>query len=231
MRSSVLRLVLCVYSLILVVHAIQTKIDMKSHECFSEEIASGGRVEFSFEVTHGGVKDIDVNLGVTYYEKTNEGTLSADFRPVSRGLHAWSLASRGTYSYTAPVVVKEDTTMPTRLNVCFDNQFSAWTPKWITFSLAKHEDHIVAHEANEVSIAESKLEHRLHDSANKMFGALSGISKLKTMEEEHRNMAESTNAWILYGSIVNGILVVAMAVFQFWFLKQFLSTRASRMSV
>lgn len=211
------------------VDAVGTRIPAGQTECYSESIEASSHITATFIVVDGGEKDIDAYVTVTTIEsKDPRGTnsqsfLSSDVHQIrSKEMERWTRASEGSYSYVAPSATESGHGLPSKLTICFSNTMSRWTPKWIDFSLIV--DKSLDPTKAEIS-AESELEHRLHEEGQRMFRIRNLMHKVVLQEETHRNKVESTNAWVMYGTIVNGGLLIVMSVFQFWYLKRFLSTR------
>ena len=203
-----------------------------SNECFTETILPGGQLGVAFEVTSGGAKDIDAHLSVTFLETvgTSPAVLSSDHRLVTNTLHEWSKVSSGTYEYHASRVTPSGTAhdthvLPHKVTLCFNNAVSRWTPKWVIFAFSKQEsllEDIVLTKAT----AEHEMELALHENGQVLFHVQTAMTKVKRMEEAHRETVEATNTWIMAGAFVNGSLLLGMAVFQYWYLTRFLSVRS-----
>ncbi|CUG89874.1 Hypothetical protein, putative [Bodo saltans] len=228
--------VLLVIALILcsAVHAdaVKTKIEAKKIECYSIDVEAGASVAFDFKVLHGGKKDLDVTLSATSVEemegaedKSKHQISSLSHTTFTRIIEEWKLASEGVATFTAPAASANGHGLPTKVNACFNNKMSAWTPKWFSFELYTDPAEPAAQEKDTLATAETQLEHALHKEGNNLFSVRTMMTRLKNSEEEHRNKVESTNEWMLYGTIVNGVLLMGLSVFQFWYLKKFLSVR------
>ncbi|CUG89875.1 Hypothetical protein, putative [Bodo saltans] len=213
--------------------AVKTKIDAKKIECFSLDVEAGASVAFDFKVLHGGEKDLDVFMTAISIEEidgTDAGNSKHQISSLShttntRIIEEWKKASEGRATYTAPSAHTNGHGLPTKVGVCFNNKMSSWTPKWYSFELFSDPAEPVAQEKETLASAETELEHALHKEGNNLFSVRTMMTRLKNSEEEHRNKVESTNEWMLYGTIVNGVLLMGLSVFQFWYLKKFLSVR------
>ena len=186
------------------------KLPAQSAECFHELVEPGTTVSVSFTVTHGG--KLDVNAAVTAVSlETGK----------SESVGEWTLASEGTKEWTAPPSV-----MPHRFEICFDNKMARWTPKWVSFDFFKmlpsHDDGITG-EANKPF---QKIELDLHTCANRIFAMRNSMTKLRAAEILHRDTMESVVNWIVWGSVAHCVLLVALGLFEFFYLKSFLAVRA-----
>jgi hypothetical protein len=218
-------------SMLATVAAVKTRIDAKKIECFSIDVEAGASVAFNFQVLHGGQKDLDVTLSATSVEE-REGAdeskhhiSSLSHTTFTRVLEEWKVASEGTAAFTAPSAHANGHGLPTKVNACFSNKMSSWTPKWYSFELLTDPAEPAAQEKETLATAETELEHALHKEGNNLFSVRTMMTRLRNSEEEHRNKVESTNEWMLYGTILNGTLLMGLSVFQFWYLKKFLSVR------
>lgn len=225
-------LVAAVLCLAATTSAVKTKIDAKKIECFSIDVEAGASVAFDFKVLHGGQNDLDVTMSATSVEerdggddKSRHSISSLSHTTATKIIEEWKTASEGRAVFTAPPASSNGHGLPTKVNVCFDNKMSHWTPKWYSFELMSDPAEPAAQEKETLAMAETQLEHALHAEANNLFSIRTMMTRLKNSEEEHRNKVESTNEWMLYGTIVNGLLLMGLSVFQFWYLKKFLSVR------
>jgi p24 family protein beta-1 len=211
--------------------AVKTRIDAKKIECFSQDVEAGASIAFSFQVLHGGQKDLDVFLTATSVEERDDASnskhhiSSLSHETNTRVLEEWKQASEGRSTFTAPSASTNGHGLPTKVSACFNNKMSSWTPKWYEFELFTDPSEPAAAEKEALATAETQIEHALHKEGNNLFSVRTMMQRLKHSEQEHRDKVESTNEWVLYGTIVNGLLLMALSIFQFWYLKKFLSVR------
>jgi hypothetical protein len=187
------------------------------------------------------------------------GILSADHSALltSRQLQEWKKTTSGSYEYNAPaissalaVASSEDNNqtpspregggknigagagvvvvLPHKVTLCFDNSVSRWTPKWVSFAFVKQET-VLEDQVLSKATVEHEMELALHESGQTLFHLQTLMVKVKNLEEKHRAMIETVNTWVMAGAFVSGLLLVGMAVFQYWFLTRFLSARALRL--
>jgi hypothetical protein len=213
--------------------AITTKIGAQSEECFSDVAPAGGTITIAFAVTHGGKLDIAAKV-TTFHHDDDDKAVSAMTQNEPR---VWDLASDGHFEFPVP---QNKANVPGRMEICFSNKMARWTPKWINFEFYKinsaggadkattgagdaseADDGITGEHNKEFQSVEQELvtqSHQVYDMHTKVIA-------LKAAEQEHRDHVESTNSWILYGALVNGLLLAVMAAFQFWYLKHFLAAK------
>mmetsp|Transcript_43718 Transcript_43718/g.50561 ORF Transcript_43718/g.50561 Transcript_43718/m.50561 type:complete len:259 (-) Transcript_43718:76-852(-) len=225
--------------------AIKTRIAPGTLECYHIEVEPGASASFSFEVVHGGQKDLDVTLTATSVEAAhhaagaNAAVTSLNHRVTTKEVDRFPLASSGRSVFTAASAAASGADgesaahgFPTRLSACFNNKMSKWTPKWFEFQLFTDPldpalDPAVLKE--HYASAETELEHSLHREGNNLFHVRNTMQKLKQLEMEHRDKVESTGEWTLYGTIFNGALLMVLSIFQYWHLTKFLSVRNASM--
>lgn len=193
----------------LLVSAFVFKLPAQTEECFHELVEPGTTVSVTYTVTHGGKLDIDARVSAVALESGER-----------KQLHEWKLSTEGTHEYTAP-----PSAMPHRYEACFSNKMARWTPKWVSFDFFKmlpaHDDGI----SGESNKAFQKIEMDLHTCANRVFNIRNRMNQLKTAEIGHRDTMESVVNWIVWGSIIHCVLLIALAFFEFFYLKSFLAVR------
>lgn len=187
------------------------KVPPQTEDCFSELVEAGTTVSVSFTVTHGGKLDIDSTISS---QDMATGQITQ--------LKAFSVASEGTNEWVAP----SKGAMPFKYQICFSNKMARWTPKWVSFEFFKmlpaSDDGISGEHNKEFQ----HIEVALHSCANRVFNMRSKMTKLATNERDHRDKLESTVNWIVWGSIMQCLLLIALALFEFFYLKSFLAVRA-----
>lgn len=186
------------------------KVPAQTEECFYELVTAGTTVSITFTVTHGG--KLDINAAVRGRNLETGGVTE---------LNQWSLATEGTYEWVVPA-----SSMPHRFEVCFSNKMARWTPKWISFDFFKMlptADDGISGDANKPF---QKIEVDLHACAQRVFNMRNKMNKLKASEVNHRDTMESVVNWIGWGTVVHCMLLVLLAVFEFFYLKSFLAVRA-----
>lgn len=224
----VLTLLLVVFWMSGAASAYHTKIMAAQAECFTESVHAGGYIGIAFEVTAGGVKDIDATVTVSFLQTHAKlsGIASADSSLISQLEQEWKKSTSGEHTYHAPrkseVSGNDLQALPHKMTVCFDNKESRWTPKWISFTFTKQEP---MNMQQEVATVERELELQLHENGQTLFHVQNLMTKIKRLEDEHREVIESTNTWIMVGAFVNGGLLVSMSAFQYWYLTRFLSVK------
>lgn len=202
-----------------------TRIDSAQKECFTEYVNKGFAKLISWEVTSGGQKDIDVSVMALYMPKKSDSS-----QPTEVLVQQWKARQanmKGDATWTAGVEVSPD--QPSRLRICFDNTYSHWTGKWVSFEFVDKAmpsgQHIV--ENNDEKSVTKELENILYEQSKKIYNVRTTMRQLEQFEKDHRSMVMDTNNYVFYGGILNGIFLIAASFFQFWWLKKFLAVRAA----
>eukprot|EP01004_Peranema_trichophorum_P009224 NODE_7970_length_723_cov_66.388333_g7354_i0.p1 GENE.NODE_7970_length_723_cov_66.388333_g7354_i0~~NODE_7970_length_723_cov_66.388333_g7354_i0.p1 ORF type:complete len:194 (+),score=21.55 NODE_7970_length_723_cov_66.388333_g7354_i0:54-635(+) len=184
-------LVCCVVSL-------TVKLEPRTEECFSEEATKGSSLTLQFQVTSGGLLDVDCTL------YNHDDTV----------LKSWHIATEGKHTFTVP--------QDGKYRFCFSNIMARWTAKWVSFyvtqgnnaNLAKIE-HIDPIERTIIELSEglSELEEEQ--------------KYLRGVERVHRETIDATNERMLYWSIFEILVLLTMGFFQIYYLKRFLEVKSS----
>lgn len=223
--------------------AITTKIVAQTEECFHETAPPGGSISVAFAVTHGGKLDIDAVAKSIRADPEDpiygvKEDIIQEWKAVSEGHAEFKIPSVHTQKSpdgTMFVAPTEADKFPGRLTICFSNKMARWTPKWINFEFYKLSAE-KGRENDDGMTGDHNLQYRnmeqlLHTKANQVYEMRQKMQKLRTVEQQHRDTVESTNSWVFYGSVADCFLLCIMAVFQFWYLRRFLSVRAGTRTV
>eukprot|EP00759_Apiculatamorpha_spiralis_P027026 PhF_6_TR29999/c0_g1_i1/m.43897/K20347/TMED2, EMP24; p24 family protein beta-1 len=197
MRTQVTLLLLFLVCLV-TIEALTVKIPAGTEECYRQPLKRSQEMTFQFQVTHGGMLDIDTTM-------TSEGHTS------NHEIEVWKTASSGRRLYRAPeneIVV-----------ICFSNKMARWTPKWVSFHLyfSSDPDRAHPHEVTPIESAADLLHHEIEQVRQRH-------DEIRIMESRHRDLVEASNSWVLYWTLWECILLVLMGAFQVWYLKNFLET-------
>eukprot|EP00002_Diphylleia_rotans_P007902 TRINITY_DN17566_c0_g1_i1.p1 TRINITY_DN17566_c0_g1~~TRINITY_DN17566_c0_g1_i1.p1 ORF type:complete len:199 (+),score=53.12 TRINITY_DN17566_c0_g1_i1:46-642(+) len=171
--------------------ALSVVVQPNSQQCFFEELKEKESIDFEFQVTDGGMLDIDVQV---------EG-------PDSRVLYEGERESDGKYTF---VSYKEGD-----YRFCFVNTISTITDKIVSFKISKldHRDSSTMKKGHLKPMEESI--DRIADSLNRI---ATEQTYLKTRERAHRGTAESTNLRVLWWSLFEVALLVLMSILQVLYL-------------
>jgi hypothetical protein len=201
------------------VEAVTTKIPPASEECFHDWAPAGSTINVAFAVTHGGKLDVDSRVSVSFWSDNAHQTMTQQIK-------TWQGVMEGHTEFVAPLNVGHK---PTKMEICISNKMARWTPKWVNIEFYKLLPAADDGLTGEHNSRYREVEDKLHDYARIVYEMRTKMTKVRATEDEHRTMVESTNSWIFYGSLTNGVLLALMAGFQFWYLKNFLAVRASVM--
>jgi len=189
---------LVVLVLLSVSSALTFSVDAHKEECFYEIAQTGEQLSVFFQVSSGGFMDIDLKIT----------------GPDKGLIHAIDREREYKHNFTAK--------MDGPHMFCFSNKMSTLTPKIVSFSVVKGSVKPL-----------SKTEHLspIEDSVAQLRAGLSKVQEeqysMRARERAHRNTSESTNARVLWWSFFEAVLLVAMSLWQVYYLRRTL-VRANR---
>jgi hypothetical protein len=174
------------------------KIEPRTEECFVEEASKGSAATLQFQVTAGGLLDIDVSIYNT------DGSLLKSWSVATEGKHTWTPETDGKYKF------------------CFGNQMARWTPKWVSFYLSQGVNPNLAKIEHIDPIERTIME--LSDGLTEL---QEEQKYLRSVERVHRETIETTNVRMLYWSMFEVFVLITMGFFQIYYLKRFLEVKSS----
>uniref|UniRef100_A0A6B2LJV9 GOLD domain-containing protein n=1 Tax=Arcella intermedia TaxID=1963864 RepID=A0A6B2LJV9_9EUKA len=181
--------------------AFSFEIPPKKEKCFYEVVEKDQQLGMMFQVTAGGFLDIDVNVLDPQRKAIYTGTKEKD------GRYSFSAESAGTYSF------------------CFGNLMSTVTSKQVQLVITVGKPEYFSEVADEDSVSPLlDVIIQLEDAINSIGGDL---DYLKMRESAHRSTNESTNERVVYWSIFEMIILVALSSWQVYYLKRFFEDRRS----
>jgi hypothetical protein len=206
-------------------------------ECYTEVVEAGGTLGFTFRVTDGGAFDLSAVLKVRStppVEKVSQVSrfhYNAHFaglrdRQRETLLNEWQRATEGSYTYTAPSVLETRHGLPSEVTICFDNSFSTLSPKWVRFNFLKRD--VLEVDPDAVNRVENAMEEELHRYGTILFGIAQDASSLQLTGEADRVKLNSLSKIMAAGLALNILVLLTMAVYQYFSLSRFLSRQAQR---
>jgi len=178
------------------------QVEPRTTECVYQRFEAGETVHLEFLVTRGGLLDINVKLSNPSGAVIHEGLHF--FQEGDEGVQRFTTTEAGIYAF------------------CFDNEMSRWTAKVVTFD-------ITASENTEAGSGESLKP--LERSIRSMKSELNKITReqkyLRSREQVHRDTQESTFVRVYWFSTLESIVLVALSVFQIFFMKKWFETESS----
>jgi len=186
------------------VTAITFNVDAHQEECFYEEIPMGSPVAVMFQVIAGGFLDID------HYSKSPVNILQYNAERQTEGKYNFVATSAGLYSF------------------CFSNKMSTLTMKTVSFVVK-----IGSFDVEEPKLDPGlvKQEH-ISNLQNSIFQLKSGLQAIvdeqayiKMREQVHRNTSESTNSRVVWWSLFEVIMLIAMSLWQIYYLRRFFEVK------
>eukprot|EP01132_Coremiostelium_polycephalum_P002689 gene2689-3335_t len=177
------------------VESFSFKVGAKIEECIYEEIGVDVSFTAMFQVTQGGFNDIDFTI------------ISPDKRIVYSGVRETEGAKTLRSSYAGVY------------SFCFSNKMSSLTDKTVSFMLVVGDNspmRDVAKKGDLTPLTRSIM--LLSDGVNAIKNEQ---TYFRMREAAHRNTAESTNSRILWWSVFEAFLLVAMSIWQIYYLRRF----------
>mmetsp|Transcript_39741 Transcript_39741/g.94194 ORF Transcript_39741/g.94194 Transcript_39741/m.94194 type:complete len:199 (+) Transcript_39741:102-698(+) len=179
--------------------ALTFNVDPSKEECLFEDIQSGTKVSGSFQVSTGGFLDIDCKVS----------------GPDDRAIYSVKKETEGRFTYIA-----HETGV---YRFCFSNVMSTVTPKTVSFTL-------VVGEPNKSQVAKSEHVTPLEKSVLALSEGLAQIQAeqeyMRMRERAHRNTSESTNARVLWWSLIEAGALILMSAIQIFYLRRFFETKS-----
>lgn len=173
--------------------AIQISVPSYGDECFYEKAEQNNKMAGSFEVVSGGMFDVDCDV------KGPNGRSHYSATKQKQGVFTFLAPSAGTYS------------------ICFSNRMSSQAEKTVVFSLHTGDAFFkdVAKQEH-ITPLESEIT-ELSDAINKVEDEQ---QYMNARERASREMNESTNRRVLWFSILEAVVVVALGWWQISYLRQ-----------
>eukprot|EP01113_Clastostelium_recurvatum_P034960 TRINITY_DN480_c0_g1_i1.p1 TRINITY_DN480_c0_g1~~TRINITY_DN480_c0_g1_i1.p1 ORF type:complete len:214 (-),score=38.96 TRINITY_DN480_c0_g1_i1:78-695(-) len=179
-------------------NAFLINVDATKEECYYEDIPQGAPVNVMFQVTAGGFLDIDLRIQAPDHRVIYEGTRE------SEGKYTFNTYTTGIYSF------------------CFSNRMSTLTPKTVSFL-------VNVGESTGKDLAKKDDITPLEQSITQLAEGVNAIQAeqdyMRIREMAHRNTTESTNARVMWWSIFEALMLVAMSIWQVYYLRRFFEVK------
>jgi len=181
-------------------------------ECFFEKLIAKNEITVIFEVLRGGDLDVKVQIfspqGQLLFEELHHEN------DEEAGEHDFSPEETGPYE------------------ICFDNKMSTFTTKVIEFYFLKEDldaesEEVLAHKlkpalTDDIEFIEGSLE-KIQKSMNQLE---TNIIHMKMRDSQHKEIIASTSQRLMWVSILESVLLLAMNVFQIFYLRRSLDPRS-----
>ncbi|KAJ3177666.1 p24 complex component [Gaertneriomyces sp. JEL0708] len=181
-----------------------------AEQCFTEPLRPRDRLDLSYEVEDGGSLDIDFVL----------------YAPNSRPLHAVKAESDATFGFNAEI--EGDYVY------CFSNKRGAAAEKRVSFTVHGPDEKWKIEEREMKESIDDPTEH-LQSEIRVLAGSIRAVrdehAYLMQREKRHRKTAESTNSRVMFWSLVQMALLIAVCGFQITYLKRFFESRTNRSTI
>ncbi|KAJ3114171.1 p24 complex component [Phlyctochytrium bullatum] len=181
----------------------QTRVPPHMKHCFFEQLIIADRVDLSFQVYDGG--DLDIDFWVT--------------APDGRMIQSQFKGTTGTFGFTADRDGKYE--------YCFSNQVGS-AVKAVTFSVTGPEEKIRFESMYKDSQEDfhTPLNEEINNLANKIRILNDENNYLIQRELAHRNTAKSTNSRVVWWSLLQAVVLAAVAAFQVYYIMSFFNTKS-----
>ncbi|EGG22561.1 emp24/gp25L/p24 family protein [Cavenderia fasciculata] len=196
-------LMLCFLLVALVGHyqvdAFSFKVSAKVEECIFEEIEADISYTVMFQVTQGGFNDIDFTI----------------ITPDKRVQYQGQRETEGTKTFMSSVAGV--------YRFCFSNKMSSLTDKVVSFMVVKGETTPMTEYAKKGDVG--TLERLIIALSDSVQAVKSEQNYFRMREAVHRNTAESTNRRVLWWSVFETFILIAMSVWQIYYLRRFFEVK------
>eukprot|EP00301_Raphidiophrys_heterophryoidea_P026041 c8885_g1_i1.p1 GENE.c8885_g1_i1~~c8885_g1_i1.p1 ORF type:complete len:213 (-),score=55.65 c8885_g1_i1:102-740(-) len=176
--------------------------DPQGTECFFEDIYKGDAVSGNFQVTTGGNMEVDFQV----LTPTGKSVIKLD--SVVEHMFEFGAEESGEYTF------------------CFSNTNTYHDMKSITFEL--NADHPLA---NTNAIADKNSMSDLQDKLRQLQLTVRDVQStqryLRNREIRHRNTTDSTNSRVLWWSVLEAVVIVALSAFQVYYIRSFFDRKGS----
>eukprot|EP00164_Ancoracysta_twista_P002866 GFYU01003818.1.p1 GENE.GFYU01003818.1~~GFYU01003818.1.p1 ORF type:complete len:206 (+),score=53.02 GFYU01003818.1:94-711(+) len=191
---------ICVFAYANAVATLTFNIDPHKEECFYEEAQVEDPISGSYQVATGGYLDVDTKV----------------VGPDDKILYSGERESEGSFAFIAK---KQGI-----YRFCFSNKMSTLTEKTVSFTLSIGEQN----SANKVAKQEdlTPLEKSILKLSDGLHMVQAEQKYMRMRERVHRNTTESTNARVLWWSFFEAVLLVAMSLWQIYYLRRFFEVKA-----
>lgn len=181
------------------VQGLTFKVEAHKEECLYDQVEKVGvKVMVQYQVTAGGFLDIDLHV----------------YAPGDVLIHSVERESEGKFTFVA--------SHSGQFKFCFSNKMSTLTPKTVSFKIA-------VGDVLDPTLAQVEQLDPIERSIMRLNEGLSQIqqeqSYLRTRERVHRDTAESTNSRVLWWSLFEAFVLVAMSVWQVYYLRRFFEVK------
>eukprot|EP00004_Rigifila_ramosa_P010300 TRINITY_DN22139_c0_g1_i1.p2 TRINITY_DN22139_c0_g1~~TRINITY_DN22139_c0_g1_i1.p2 ORF type:complete len:208 (-),score=66.79 TRINITY_DN22139_c0_g1_i1:42-665(-) len=176
-------------------------IEPHHEECMYEEAKQGDKLGVGFQVTQGGNLDIDFKV----------------LDPGLVVLYAAEMQQEGRFTFTAE--------RGGEYAFCFSNKMSQVTLKQVTLTLDLGD----ARDLQEIALQEhlTPLENTLAVLTDGLQTVQREQNYLRARERTHRQTSESTSERVLYWSLAEAAVLIAISVWQMFYLKRFFEVKAA----
>eukprot|EP01112_Ceratiomyxa_fruticulosa_P021718 TRINITY_DN774_c1_g1_i2.p1 TRINITY_DN774_c1_g1~~TRINITY_DN774_c1_g1_i2.p1 ORF type:complete len:206 (+),score=36.96 TRINITY_DN774_c1_g1_i2:99-716(+) len=183
-------------------HSLTIQVEPKTEECFYENINAGSEVIANYQVTRGGLLDIEVKI----FDPSNNNIFTGlHFETKMKGKQNFVAYQSGVYKF------------------CFNNEMSRFTAKVLTFNIgvgseAKGSEPVKAEHLSPIENSVQKIDRVLQM-------CISEQRRIRVREQTHRDTAEDTNGRIVWWSVGETVTLLVMSIGQIWYLRRWFNVK------
>ncbi|KAI9190070.1 p24 complex component [Blastocladiella emersonii ATCC 22665] len=190
------RVAVALCALLAVAAAMTVRVPPYDQQCFFEDLVHGQIVSVSFQVGDGG------NLDIDFWVSDPDHAIMHIVNRESTGTYTFTVAKDGRYSY------------------CFSNQMSSHHEKVVQFSVTG---------ADVPPVDPKAIVDPVMDVVNELSRDIHAIKEeqqyLVVRERQHRSTAEDINTRVMWWSLFQTAMLVAVCLFQVYYLKHFFEVK------
>eukprot|EP00792_Barthelona_sp_PAP020_P005109 TRINITY_DN2500_c0_g2_i1.p1 TRINITY_DN2500_c0_g2~~TRINITY_DN2500_c0_g2_i1.p1 ORF type:complete len:200 (-),score=45.77 TRINITY_DN2500_c0_g2_i1:112-711(-) len=174
------------------------RVEPNREQCFYEDVAANTKINGNFQVTKGGLLDIDVRV----------------WSPEDSIIYTVDRRHEGKFSFTAVT--------PGTYRFCYGNFMSKMTPKLVQFNLENNDNSKVGF-AKDSDL--TPLEQSVINLSDELRAITEEQQYMKARERRHRSTTESTNSRVLWYSLLETIVLISVYFWEIFYLKRMFEKR------
>eukprot|EP00823_Brevimastigomonas_motovehiculus_P003239 TRINITY_DN1956_c0_g1_i1.p2 TRINITY_DN1956_c0_g1~~TRINITY_DN1956_c0_g1_i1.p2 ORF type:complete len:214 (-),score=29.29 TRINITY_DN1956_c0_g1_i1:1086-1691(-) len=192
----------CIFVLFAQVYAVNIYVPPNQESCFFEDVQRGEKVVTSFNVASGGFLDVDVKMygpdNKVIFDAEREKEGSFQFMALQSGMH----------------------------RLCFGNTMSTVTGKTVSFHI------YVGHSLIEKNTIKTEhltvVENGVVLLSEGVNAVKDSVEYTKIRERICRLTIDNTNSRVLWWSLVRTAMLIGVALYQIYYLRQLFETKMTR---
>eukprot|EP01098_Paradermamoeba_levis_P007916 TRINITY_DN3299_c0_g1_i1.p1 TRINITY_DN3299_c0_g1~~TRINITY_DN3299_c0_g1_i1.p1 ORF type:complete len:200 (-),score=74.46 TRINITY_DN3299_c0_g1_i1:300-899(-) len=195
---SILKFLLPLFCFFCLASSLTFVIPANSEECYYERLEVGAKLTVMFQVVHGGALDVDFAVwspdNRLIYEAVKQSETRFAFEATSAGGH----------------------------KICFNNKFSSFTNKVISFGIFLGED---SHKNLATKDHLGPVENGILQLADGLRAVYADQEYLIMRERVHRDTTDSTHEKVVYWNLFESFVLIAMSIWQIIYIRRFFEVK------